>query len=289
MIRQAYLAGSWYESDPSACHAAVSRLMDQAEPPADLPEILFGGLVPHAGWAFSGRLAALTLRAMSARGRLDRVVVFGTDHRGLSRLGAVFDEGQWDTPLGLVAVDEELARELVAGGWRLESDLRPRPNENSIEVQMPLIRHLKPDVRVVPIYVPPTSEAAAIGTAVGQVLRKGFPQAGVVGSTDLTHYGPGYSFTPGGAGRDGRAWAEANDRRMLDLIAAMKAEEVVAEAGARHNACGGGAIAATIAATAALGATRGVVLDYTSSAEVMAETYGRHPEDAVGYASVVFA
>ena len=111
----------------------------------------------------------------------------------------------------------------------------------------------------------------------------------MVGSTDLTHYGPSYGFIPGGSGRAGLEWARENDRRVLDLIEAMRAEDVIEETASRQNACGGGAIAATIAACSAMGATRGICLDYTTSAEMMKEAFGRSAEDAVGYAAVIFA
>ena len=76
MKRQAYRAGSFYEADERACRRAAMELIDQAVAPA-LPETLYGGLVPHAGWMFSARTAAAALKALASRDRLRRVVVFG--------------------------------------------------------------------------------------------------------------------------------------------------------------------------------------------------------------------
>jgi len=121
------------------------------------------------------------------------------------------------------------------------------------------------------------------------VLAESFPAASVVGSTDLTHYGPQYGFTPGGVGSTGLEWAKDNDRRVLKLIESMRADQIVEETASRMNACGGGAIAATIAAASAMGATRGICLEYTTSAEIMAAKQLGRSDDAVGYASVVFA
>jgi AmmeMemoRadiSam system protein B len=121
------------------------------------------------------------------------------------------------------------------------------------------------------------------------VLKRDFPDAAVLGSTDLTHYGPQYDFTPGGTGSGGLEWASQNDARVLELIESMEAEKVIAETAAHHNACGGGATAATIAACSAMGATAGRTLKYTTSAEVMREVYSQQSDDSVGYAAVVFA
>lgn len=288
MIRQPYRAGSFYEADERACARSARQLVDLAQVPADLPATVVGGLVPHAGWPFSGALAALTLKALAQRGRLSRVVVFGADHWGIAGGASVYDSGSWRTPLGLVPVDEELASALLARCPALSANPAAHAREHSIEVQLPIMQVLCPEVRVVPINVSPEPGAVEVGRQVGQVLREAFPQASVVGSTDLTHYGPGYGFVPGGTGPVGLEWAKQNDRRLLKLIEAMRAERIVDEANTRHNACGGGAIAATMAAAAAMGAAAGHCLGYTTSADVMA-SFGRSADEAVGYAAVVFA
>ena len=124
----------------------------------------------------------------------------------------------------------------------------------------------------------------AIATA--WILRHPARMQPIVGTTDLTHYGRAYyGFAPAGAGERALEWARANDEQVLDLILAMRAEDIVAEAAAHHNACGGGAIAGTIAAARALGAEKGYLLEYTTSHDVMP----RGPAtDFVGYAAIVF-
>jgi AmmeMemoRadiSam system protein B len=289
MKRQAASAGSFYKAGQRACTLSAAQTLDAAALPADLPATIFGGLVPHAGWVFSGRIAAMTLKALALRNRLTQVVIFGADHWGIAGAGAVFDTGAWETPLGDVAVDEELAAELLKACPLLTAAPAAHAREHSIEVQLPLLHTLNRDVRIVPINVAPQASAIAIGQAVGELLAQRFPRASVLGSTDLTHYGPQYGFMPGGAGRDGLEWARENDRRLLKLVETLRAPAVIEEARARQNACGAGAIAAAIAACAAMGATRGLTLDYTTSAEVMEQTYHTRADDAVGYASVVFA
>ena len=288
-IRLPRYAGSFYEASASSCRRHAERLLEAAEVPSDLPARLYGGIVPHAGWDFSGAVAARTLAALAKAGPLGTVVLFGTDHRGAAAGGEVFDSGLWRTPLGEVPVDEAAAAAIVSAGAGLRANPRAHEGEHSLEVQLPFLQVLAPSVKVVPIAVPPVPEAARIGRTVGEVLAARFPAAKVIGSTDLTHHG-GHFDAPGGRGPAGEKWTRKNDRRMLDLIVAMDAEAVVPEADERSNACGAGAIAATLAACQELGATRGIVLHYTNSYEVVHARYPDDPDDTtVGYAAVVFA
>jgi AmmeMemoRadiSam system protein B len=287
-VRSPLCAGSFYDASPAACRRHVAELIAQAALPADLPAVLYGGIVPHAGWVFSGLVAAKTFKALAAGGLVETFVLFGADHAGVVAQGEVYDRGAWQTPLGELAVDEKLAAAILAAGPALRANPRAHQAEHSLEVQLPLIQSLCPQARIVPIAVPPTDLAVEIGRAVGCALS-GRADVRVVGSTDLTHHG-GHFPAPGGHGATGEKWTAANDRRMIALMEAMAAEKVAAEAEARGNACGAGAIAATIAACRALGATRGICLDYTNSYRVVHAVDPTNPDDTtVGYASVVFA
>ena len=290
-IRYPVVAGSFYESSPTSCKHHVEKLLAAAQVPDNLPGRLFGGLVPHAGWMFSGRVAALTLKALhKATGGLTSLVLFGAVHHyGAAERGEVYDSGVWRTPLGELAVDEELASAIVsAGGSCLRSNPAAHTREHSLEVQLPLIQMIAPGAKIVPIAVPPTELAVEIGRAVGEVLQERGTVV-VVGSTDLTHHG-GHFGSPFGEGAKGEQGTVRNDRRMLDLVESMAAEKVPAEAERQGNACGAGAIAATIAACRELGATRGVCLEYTNSYRVVRQLFPQETDDTtVGYASVVFA
>ena len=287
-------AGMFYEKSPDACRQHATELIESAHLPDDLPERLYGGLVPHAGWVYSGALAGMTFKALLGRTKTDvpeTVVLFGADHTGAVRMGEVWDAGCWQTPVGDVQVDETMARELLEGD--VEGLLRSNPSahaqEHSLEVQVPLLGVLSPEIKIVPIAVPPAGEAVRIGQAVGRhlaSLRAG--RTCVVGSTDLTHHG-GHFGNPGGRAQKSEAYTRQNDKRMLDLIEAMNAEAVIPEARNHMNACGAGAIAATIAAVREMGAREGKVLAYTNSYEIVHKKTPYDPDDtAVGYASVVF-
>jgi len=288
-IRPPVRAGSFYEASPSSCRHHAEKLIDSAEIPGDLPEKLFGGIVPHAGWIYSGKLAAKTLKALCRAGRIDTFILLGADHTGVVRLGEVYDSGAWQSPLGEVSVDESLASAVLSTGGPFRANPQAHAMEHSIEVQVPLIQVLAREAKILPIAVPPADLAVEIGRHLGKAVTEYAGKAVVVGSTDLTHHG-GHFPAPGGHGEVGMRWTVANDARMLKLIEAMDAEGVVPEAQARHNACGAGAIAATLAACREMGATEGICLEYTNSYQITHALYPQEPDDTtVGYASVVFA
>jgi AmmeMemoRadiSam system protein B len=132
--------------------------------------------------------------------------------------------------------------------------------------------------------------AYEIGEAVGRTLKVYDYDALVIGTTDLTHYGPNYGFTPHGVGAAGNTWAkEENDRRFIDLLLALRGEELVAEAARHRSACSSGAAAATVGAVVALGASKATLLEHTSSAEVLGSKTPGEMTDSVGYAGVVFS
>ncbi len=288
-VRQPFRAGSFYKASPQACRAETTDLLAGVRLPDDLPGRLVGGIVPHAGWRYSGSLAAVTFKALAQVVESPTVVLLGADHCGTARAGEVYDRGAWAGPLGEVEIDEPLAEALLAGSDLLGANPSAHAREHSLEVQVPFIQVLWPGVKIVPVLVAPSTDAVAIGDAIGQVAaRQDWPVV-IVGSTDLTHHG-GHFPSPGGRGRAGVDWTVANDRRMIDLMEQMAAERVVPESAQRQNACGAGAVAATIAACRALGATAGRCLEYDNSYEVTHRLFPNQADDTtVGYASVVFA
>jgi AmmeMemoRadiSam system protein B len=244
--------------------------------------------MPHAGWLYSGEVAARALNAVAAMRKPDVAVIFGAIHVPHGPRATLFASGAWETPLGLAHVDDRLCTRLHGQTGLLEIDPHAHENEHSIEVEVPFLQHLLPDTRICPIMVPPTDTAATLGAAVGRACKSYGADVIFIASTDLTHYGPIYGFTPHGVGPAGLEWAKnVNDRRMIDAISALRDRDVVEEADRNKNACGAGAIAATIAASKAMGATTGILLEYTNSFEV-ASTFSPEPaRDAVGYAGMV--
>jgi hypothetical protein len=217
------------------------------------------------------------------------VVLLGASHRRLGRDAALYPDGAWETPLGLAPVDSDLAERVLAADSPIAADADAHYGEHSIEVQVPFVQYLWPDARILAILVEPRGAAVQVGEAIAGAAGDAGADVVYIGSTDLTHYGPSYGFMPQGAGADGVSWAkDVNDRRLIELMCGMKAELVVDEVIEHRNACGAGAVAATMAACRAAGATTGVLLAHVNSSEVARSLGMAGGPDAVGYAGVVF-
>ncbi|MCP4247810.1 MAG: AmmeMemoRadiSam system protein B [bacterium] len=286
MIREPARAGSFYPAGADRCRREAEALVTVPEDVAVGPGELVGGIVPHAGWTYSGAVAGRVFAALAAERRPATVVLFGAVHRHRGRHGCLFGSGCWETPLGQVEVDGRLAERICGHTNLIVDDPYAHEQEHSIEVQIPLLQCALPEARIVPIMVPPMETAIEVGEAVGGTIAAYGADAAVVASTDLTHYGPAYGLTAQGVGAEALTWAkEVNDRRMIDLMLALDAEGIMPEAAEHRNACGAGAVAAALSAARRLGATSSSLLAHTASHEVMPSSA---TVDSVGYAGLVF-
>ena len=284
-VRKAYRAGSFYPADAHSCQQQIDECLGTYQPPAE-PAHIVAGIVPHAGWVFSGATATKVFKSVADKSSPETFVIFGAVHVWGTGSAALYDHGAWETPCGNVTIDEEIAALLLEhAASYVSADLSAHSREHSIEVQIPFIRYIFPNARVVPIMVSPGPEASAFGQKVGEIIADTPTSVMVLGSTDLTHYGPSFGFTPYGIGEEALSRMKDNDQRIIDLAMKMKAEDVIQEASQHRNACGAGAIAATVAAAKMLGAKQGYLLEHTTSHDVMPE---RPATDAVGYAGIVF-
>ena len=246
---------------------------------------LVAAAVPHAGWRFSGGVAARSLKALSEHSSATSILLLGAVHRARLSRSALYSEGEWETPLGPVPVDAALAAEAgsVLGDLAV-IDPGAHDTEHSLEVELPFIHEVFPGVPVVPIMVPPEGSPAEVGRRLARLA--GGRGIVAVASTDLTHYGESYLFTPAGLGDQAHEWMRGNDERILDLARGLEAEAIPGEARKSWNACGPGALAAAAAFARELGAREGIVLERTDSHEVAGK--GEPFTMAVGYAGIVF-
>jgi MEMO1 family protein len=285
-VRRAALAGEWYEGSRAGCIKAL-KLYTDFKPPADLGQAL-GGIVPHAGWVFSGATAGKTFAAIRASGSPETFIMFGAVHHAGINVPSIDSNDAWDTPLGEIQVDAELRSAILAEGGKseiVENEAALRPRENSLELQMPFVKYLFPDARIVPIGVPPVDAAAEAGKIAAIAAAKIGRRVAFIGSSDLTHYGENYGIEPRGPLPAALPWMKENDRRIISLVEQMNYGRIVIESETHYNACGGGAIAAATAAAAESGATGARLLEYTTSMEVAGDNSSG---SAVGYASIVF-
>ena len=288
-VRHPVVAGSFYEASESACRASLAEHIPESVVSEGLPDRIVAGIVPHAGWLFSGAVAGQVFRAIAQQAQPEVFVLFGAMHRGIAQVAGIFAHGAWQTPLGDIPIDERLAERVLAGTNLIEPNAQIHVDEHSLEVIVPFIQYLFPSAKILPIAVPPLANAHEIGQAVGRTLSADQASAVCIGSTDLTHYGPGYGFAPQGPGQQGITWAkEVNDKGIIDLVCALEAEKIVAHAQAHSNACGAGAVAAVIAAARVTGATKALVLSHICSAQVTQQLWGQQSSESVGYAGIVF-
>ncbi len=282
-IRQAIRAGQFYP-DGAACAAEAAALL-AAAPRHEFERPVRGAIVPHAGWAYSGLLAAEGIAALCAT-PVETVVIFAADHTGAPAGGALWPSGTWQTPAGDLAVDVDLAAEILAAADDLVVDLVPHRYEHSIEVLLPLLHVAAPDAKIVPIIVPPHPDALELGTAIGRTIA-GRSCVKLLCSTDLTHAG-GHFGPAHGQGATVETYARENDHALLGKILAFDAPGAFDHAATNQSACGGGAVGAFLSANCEIGALLASLLSYTNSYEVTkARTPAAVDDTTVGYATVV--
>jgi AmmeMemoRadiSam system protein B len=282
-VRKAQFAGSWYPDNPRACEREIRHFLQEGKAALDPDTACVGGIVPHAGWFFSGAIACNVIHCLKQGGEPDVIVIFGM-HLHPNSSNYLTASGAWQTPFGDLAVEESLAHELsLQFRFQIET-AREFTSDNTIELQLPFIKYFFKDVKIVPIGVPPHPASLEIGKRAADISRQLGLKVKVIGSTDLTHYGYNYGFTSHGTGPAAIQWVrEENDRRIIDRMLAMDPQGMMDGAVASPMACGAGAAAAATAAAGRLGATTARSIAYATS-------YEKSPGDSfVGYVGIIFA
>ncbi len=183
-VRPPAVAGTFYPDSPDRCRAQLDALLGHTPAPTG------GGgpkavIVPHAGWIYSGPVAASAYATIGPRvHEIERVVVLGPAHTVALEAMAVPASRTWVTPLGEIEIDAEPVRASLACP-RVVADDRPHWREHAIEVQLPFLQHLLPGFRLLPVVVGwvPTHDVVGLLDAVW-----GGEETLVVISTDLSHY-----------------------------------------------------------------------------------------------------
>lgn len=279
-VREPDFAGSWYPGREKECIRAIEAFMGEGAPcPGE--GLSIGGIVPHAGWFYSGRLACNVIRCLGVDVAPDTCIIFGR-HLHPSSPNYIMKEGAWNTPLGQLQIDSELASRLTLEfDFRLETPWRYEP-DNTIELQLPFVRYFLGDIKIVPMGLPPTKKSLSIARRAAEIAMELGRRAVIIGSTDLTHYGYNYGFLPKGTGERAVEWVKTeNDRRVIELMLNMDAPAVIDEALKSHNACCSGAAASAIEAAVALGAKKAFEVDYYTSYDI------RPDSSFVGYAGIL--
>ncbi len=281
-VRPAVFAGSWYPRSEKECRRQMEAFFQQAPPAPKRAGEPLGGIVPHAGWVYSGRIAGQVVALMREGPAPDTVVLFG-GHLGTRSRHLIMAQGAWDTPLGPIEVDSEMASRLLSEFRFNEEEPGTAEPDNTRELQLPLIRCAFPKARILPICTAPTAEGIRIGESCARIAKELGRKIRVLGSTDLTHYGPGYGFTPHGLGQEAERWVrETSDPRVIQRMKEMDPQGVLQEALENANACCPGAVAAALSCLRGLGARFPQEVAYATSSDV-------HPgNDFVGYVGILY-
>jgi len=273
-IRQPAAAGGFYPADPRELARAVDELLARAQPPA-LPEAPAALIVPHAGYMYSGGVAAQAYALLKDR-KYARVVVISPSHMDAFGFSAVYDGDAYATPLGAVAVDKAFSARLAKAGPGLELSSRGHTvsgerGEHALEVQLPFLQRALGAFQLTAIVMGDQRYEAcrALGVALAKTIQGSEGSTLVVASSDLSHYHP---------------YEEAVrlDRRVLKAI-----EEWDYYTLARNfeqnlwEACGGGPIVAAMIAAERLGARQARLLKYANSGDVTGDR-----SRVVGYGAV---
>ncbi|MBX5320932.1 MAG: AmmeMemoRadiSam system protein B [Candidatus Bathyarchaeota archaeon] len=278
-IRHPSQAGAFYAGTAESLKRQIEECFLHCLGPGKIPKVaevgarrIVGLICPHAGYMYSGPVAAHAYYSLALDGKPDVVILFGPNHTGYGSALAVMNEGFWRMPLGDVEVDGETANRIVKESRIVDVDDSAHLHEHSIEVQLPFLQYLfGSKFKIVPIcfLMQDLHSAMEVGRAVAKASAG--KNAVIIASSDMTHYEPQKS-------------AEKKDRLALQAVEAMdeaKFYSIIEEH--RITACGYGPIVALIMAAKELGAKEAKLLCYKTSGDVIGDYSA-----VVGYAAVQF-
>jgi AmmeMemoRadiSam system protein B len=270
-VREPAVNGMFYPDEPAKLRKDIEYYLRNAVI-RDFEENIIGVISPHAGYVYSGQVAAYGFR-MIAKKQYDTVILIGPSHRVYFEGVALWDRGSFKTPLGRVGIDEEIAQEIMNIGGVIKPDMDTHREEHSLEVQLPFLQSVLDGFQIIPLImgVQTSNVCRKLVESLSQVLQASKKKFLIVGSTDLSHYYP---------------YAEA--KKLDDVIVGHldtfnipgMTKDIEAN---KTEACGTGPIVATMMLSEKLGADHGTVLKYANSGDVSGDKSG-----VVGYVSAVF-
>jgi hypothetical protein len=273
MIRQPAVAGHFYQGSPSALRDQVKRFLV-----SETKKVKALGIVsPHAGLVYSGSVAGAVYSRIELPGTF---VLIGPNHTGLGAPVSLMARGSWETPLGAVRINDDLAEAVLSKSRRIHDDTMAHLQEHSLEVQLPFIQYLKRNFTIVPIQMMDTRLETCI--EVGNAIASAIAECGaesaeykaggtlIVASSDMSHYV---------SAETAKKKDHAAIKRILDLDAQGLYHTVRDEG---ISMCGYGPVVAMLTACKVLGATKADLVKYTNSGDVSGDY-----DQVVGYAGIV--
>jgi len=268
MVREPAVAHQFYPGDPNILQETLAGLIPAG--PAKKQQAL-AVVAPHAGYVYSGAVAGETFAAV----QIPRdIMVMGPNHHGYGAPLAMIREGSWNMPLGRVEINQELAGLLLAEAEAFTADSLAHQLEHSLEVQVPFLQYLRPDMTLTPLVISHLSLAACreTGLAIAGAIRRYHRPVLMVASSDMTHY-------------ESRQSATAKDNLAMQHILALDPEGLYRTVHERKiSMCGVIPVTVALIAALELGATRAELVRYTDSGETSGDL-----SQVVGYAGFVIA
>jgi AmmeMemoRadiSam system protein B len=235
---------------------------------------IYGIVSPHAGYVYSGAVAANGFYEVASVNFCD-VIMVGPNHYGIGSWVAAMKDGIWETPLGGVQVNSQMAEEIRRRSDSLDFDDYAHSRDHCLEVQLPFLQYIKQDFRIVPVVLVSQNRGTAVdlGNAISQTIMEmdTLNSTLLLASSDFTHYEP-------------NSEAHKKDGELIKTILSLDVNRFYTVLERMNiSACGYGAIATMMVAAKNLGATRGELLKYATSGDVTGDVSA-----VVGYSSIVF-
>lgn len=279
-IRRPTVANQFYEGDAEALRTQIKNCFLHELGPKRLPTVnlrshprnILGLVCPHAGYMYSGPVAASAFYELALDGKPDTVVLLGPNHTGYGSALSLMREGIWRTPLGDIEIDTKMANKIVHETNIVDINELAHRYEHSLEVQLPFLQFLYGSgFKIVPIcfLMQDYDSAVEVGRALVEALDA--TNSVVIASSDMTHYEPAKT-------------ASAKDQAALKAVADMDAKSFYETIEKQHiTACGYAPITALITYAKGVNAREARLLNYHNSGDIT----GDH-SSVVGYAAVSF-
>ncbi|CUR51047.1 MEMO1 family protein [Nitrosotalea devaniterrae] len=276
-VRTPAVAGMFYPKTTQELKSSIRDCFLHKYGPGKLPPSshdtkIIGAICPHAGYEYSGPIAADSYYAISSQ-KPDLVIIIGPNHWGIGLDIAVMKEGTWRTPIGDIEVDTEAAIEINEVSKLIEFDFFSHTRDHCLEVQLPMLQEIfSHKFKILPIILIDQSRNTAIeiGKFIAMIAKT--RKTVIIGSSDFTHYEP-------------NDFAYEQDMSLIDPIVNLDIDKFYSTLQEKQiSACGYGAIASTMIACKELGATKGTLIKYATSGDITGDK-----SSVVGYASIVFS
>ena len=271
-IREYSLPSGWYPRDPEDVSSFLEAYKEKTGPSR-------AAISPHAGWYYSGRIAASG--AASLERDAETIVVLG-GHLGPSSAPLFAMEDAVRTPFGHLQIDNDLRAVLL----KALDGKEDRYRDNTIEVLLPMVHYFFHKAKLIWLRLPAAIESYEAGKIISAAAEKSGKKVNILGSTDLTHYGINYGFSPKGTGAAALKWVrDVNDANFIKAVEEGKPDLVLRRAENDYSACSAGAVLGAMGFAEAQGLGRAKLLEYGTSADAQ---NGDVPDSFVGYAAFSF-